>query len=459
MCARDLFQPLKIPLTNPVPDNSPAPGRARSRFAIDLTPLKKYPDFRNLWSAGLVTYLGSMITYVAVPFQIKELTNSYVAVGLSGIVEIVPLIIFGLYGGVLADYIDRKRMIWLTEFASLILVAILLVNSLAPEPNLLLIYITIGLFAAVNGLQRPSMDAILPRLVAHADLPAASALMSVRWQFGVIIGPTIGGILISTFSVSIGYLADIATFFISLVLLTRVRNVPANPEAEKPSLAGLIEGVRYAFNRQDLLGTYLIDLAAMFFAMPTALIPFWADQLGAPWALGLLYAAGTVGAIAVTLSSGWVKRYRFHGRAIIWAAIGWGVAIAFAGLSNSLLLVLIFLAAAGAADMVSALFRGTIWNQTIPDEFRGRLAGIELLSYSIGPLAGQMRAASMAAVTTLNFSVTSGGVLCVISVAILAIFLPKLRKYDVETNEFAVEMRKIRARDENSPENRPNSEK
>lgn len=403
MCARDLFQPLKIPLTNLVPDNSPAPGRARSRFAIDLTPLKKYPDFRNLWSAGLVTYLGSMITYVAVPFQIKELTNSYVAVGLSGIVEIVPLIIFGLYGGVLADYIDRKRMIWLTEFASLILVAILLVNSLAPEPNLLLIYITIGLFAAVNGLQRPSMDAILPRLVAHADLPAASALMSVRWQFGVIIGPTIGGILISTFSVSIGYLADIATFFISLVLLTRVRNVPANPEAEKPSLAGLIEGVRYAFNRQDLLGTYLIDLAAMFFAMPTALIPFWADQLGAPWALGLLYAAGTVGAIAVTLSSGWVKRYRFHGRAIIWAAIGWGVAIAFAGLSNSLLLVLIFLAAAGAADMVSALFRGTIWNQTIPDEFRGRLAGIELLSYSIGPLAGQMRAASMAAVTTLNF--------------------------------------------------------
>ena len=459
MCARDLFRPLKIPLTNLVPDNSPAPGRARSRFAIDLTPLKKYPDFRNLWSAGLVTYLGSMITYVAVPFQIKELTNSYVAVGLSGIVEIVPLIIFGLYGGVLADYIDRKRMIWLTEFASLILVAILLVNSLAPEPNLLLIYITIGLFAAVNGLQRPSMDAILPRLVAHADLPAASALMSVRWQFGVIIGPTIGGILISTFSVSIGYLADIATFFISLVLLTRVRNVPANPEAEKPSLAGLIEGVRYAFNRQDLLGTYLIDLAAMFFAMPTALIPFWADQLGAPWALGLLYAAGTVGAIAVTLSSGWVKRYRFHGRAIIWAAIGWGVAIAFAGLSNSLLLVLIFLAAAGAADMVSALFRGTIWNQTIPDEFRGRLAGIELLSYSIGPLAGQMRAASMAAVTTLNFSVTSGGVLCVISVAILAIFLPKLRKYDVETNEFAVEMRKIRARDENSPENRPNSEK
>jgi MFS family permease len=322
-----------------------------------------------------------------------------------------------------------------------------------------LIYVFIGLFAAVNGLQRPSADAILPRLVGHADLPSASALMSLRWQVGVIIGPTIGGILISTFSISIGYIADISTFLISLALLARVRNVPASPEAEKPSLAGLLEGVRYAFNRQDLLGTYLIDLAAMFFAMPTALIPFWADQLGTPWALGFLYAAGTVGSVLVTLTSGWTKHYRFHGRAVMWAAIGWGAAIALAGTFHSLALVLLFLALAGAADMVSALFRGNIWNQTIPDEFRGRLAGIELLSYSVGPLAGQMRAASMAAVTNLNFSVTFGGILCMVSVAILAAFLPKFRKYDVQTNEFAVAMRKFRAESENSPENRPDSQK
>jgi MFS family permease len=427
----------------------------RSKFAIDITPLKKYPDFRNLWASGLITYLGSMITYVAVPFQIKEMTNSYIAVGISGLVEIIPLILFGLYGGVLADYVDRKKMIWVTEFASLVLVAILLVNSLSPNPNLILIYVVIGLFAAVNGLQRPSADAILPRLVGHADLPAASALMSLRWQLGVIIGPTIGGILIATYSISVGYIADIATFFISLAFLARVKSVPANPEAQKPSLAGLIEGVRYAFSRQDLLGTYLVDLAAMFFAMPIALFPFWADQLGAPWALGLLYAAGTVGSVVVTLTSGWTRTYRFHGRAVIWAAIGWGAAIAFAGLSNSLILVLLFLALAGAADMVSALFRGVIWNQTIPDGYRGRLAGIELLSYSVGPLAGQMRAASMAAVTTLNFSVTFGGVLCIVSVGILALCLPKLRKYDAETNEFAVAMRKIRAESENLPENGP----
>lgn len=385
-----------------------------------------------------------MVTYVAIPFQIKEITNSYVAVGIVGSIEIIPLILFGLYGGVLADYVDRKKMVWATEAAALVLSSLLLLNSLSSEPKVWIIYVVAGLFASVDGLQRPSADAILPRIVGHKDLPAASALMSLRWQLGVIIGPTIGGIVISTISISAGYGFDVFTFFISLLFLARVRSVPANPEAEKPSLRGLLDGIKYAFSRQDLTGTYLIDLAAMFFAMPTALYPFWADQLGAPWALGFLYAAVTVGSVVVTLTSGWIKTYRFHGRAIMWAAIGWGAAIALAGISNSLILVLFFLAIAGGADMISALFRGTIWNQTIPDNLRGRLAGIELLSYSIGPLAGQLRAASMAAATSLTFSVTAGGLICVFMVALLASFLPKFRKYDAETNEFAVEMRKIR---------------
>ena len=385
-----------------------------------------------------------MVTYVAIPFQIKEITNSYVAVGIVGAIEIIPLILFGLYGGVLADYVDRKKMVWATEAAALVLSGILLLNSLSSDPKVWVIYVIAGLFASVDGLQRPSADAILPRIVGHQDLPAASALMSLRWQLGVIIGPTIGGIVISTVSISAGYGFDVFTFFISLLFLARVGSVPANPEAEKPSLRGLLDGIKYAFSRQDLTGTYLIDLAAMFFAMPTALYPFWADQLGAPWALGFLYAAVTVGSVIVTLTSGWIKTYRFHGRAVIWAAIGWGAAIAMAGISNSLILVLFFLAIAGGADMISALFRGTIWNQTIPDNLRGRLAGIELLSYSIGPLAGQLRAASMAAATSLTFSVTAGGLICVFMVALLASFLPKFRKYDAETNEFAVQMRKIR---------------
>lgn len=414
-----------------------------ANFAIDLAPLRKSKDFSLLWAAGLISYFGSMITYVAVPFQIKELTDSYVAVAISGLVEIVPLVIFGLYGGVLADALDRKKLIWVTEALSLLFTGILLINAMMDSPNLLLIYIVSGLFAATSGLRQPAMQAALPRLVDHEDMTAAAALMSLRWQVGVIVGPAIGGVLISTYSVAVGYAADIATFIVSIALIAFMKKIPPSHEAEAPSLSALIDGVKYAFSRKDLLGTYLIDLAAMFFAMPTALIPFWVDQLGAPWALGLLYAAGTIGSIAITLTSGWTKNVHFYGKAIMWAAIGWGVAIALSGVTNYLWLVLLFLTLAGASDMISALFRSAMWNQTIPDNLRGRLAGIELLSYSLGPLAGQMRAASMAAVTTLSISVTSGGIICVIAVVLLASFLPDFRKFDIRTNKYALENQKM----------------
>jgi len=414
-------------------------------FAIDISPLRKYPDFRRLWSAGLVSYFGSMITYVALPFQIKELTNSYIAVGLMGAVELIPLIVFGLYGGVLADKIDRRKMILYTEIALGLMTFSLFVNSQMAEPSLIWIYLVAGVFAALDGLQRPSADAILPRLVSHQDLPAASALMSLRWQTGVITGPAIAGILLATSGTGTAYLVDVATFVISVVFVLRVKSVKQLEKNLAPTFKAMAEGIKYATSRKDLLGTYLVDLSAMFFAMPTALYPFWADQLNATWALGLFYAAGTIGSVIVTLTSGWIKNYHFHGRAVFLGALGWGAAITLAGISNSLFLILFFLALAGAADMVSALFRSAIWNQSIPDELRGRLAGIELLSYSVGPLGGQMRAGSFAAMTNLKTSVISGGLLCIGFVSIATAALPKFRKYDVRTNEFAVEQRKIRS--------------
>ncbi|MFM6840991.1 MAG: MFS transporter [Candidatus Planktophila sp.] len=419
----------------------------RGKFAIDISPLKKYRDYRNFWTSGLISYLGSMITYVAMPLHLKQITGSYVAVGILGIIEIVPLILFGLYGGVLADAVDRKKMIWATEAGALLVVGSLFANSLLPNPTTIVIYLAAGLFAVVDGLQRPSMSAILPRLVGHEDMTAAGNLNTLRFQFGIIVGPTLGGLIFSTFNISVGYGFDIATYLLSLIFLARVKNIPPSHEAEKPSFKALWDGIRYAFSRQDLLATYAIDLAAMFFAMPNALFPFWVDHVNAPWALGFFYSAGMVGALAVTLTSGWTVNYRFHGRAVIWAAIGWGAAIALSGLTHSLWIVLFCLALAGASDHVSALFRGVIWNQTIPDNLRGRLAGIEMLSYSIGPLAGQLRAASVAAATSLSFSVTSGGIICIVVVAILAIFMPDFRKYDAETNKYAVaerENRKIR---------------
>jgi MFS family permease len=418
-------------------------------IAIDFTPLKKYPDFRLLWGSGLISYFGSMITYVSMPFQIKQLTDSYLAVGLMGLVEIVPLILFGLYGGVLADHVDRKKMIWATEFAALALTSILLINSLIPNPKLWVLYLVGGLFAAVDGLQRPSADAILPRLVSHDDLPSASALMSLRWQFGVITGPALAGVLIATAGVKAGFTVDVITYVLSLILLARVGSVKPNKQSEKPTISSVVDGLKYATSRKDLMGTYLVDLAAMFFAMPNALFPFWAEKLNATWALGLFYAAGTVGAFTITFTSGWIRNYTRHGYAVMMAALGWGIAITLAGVVNSLWLVLLFLALAGASDQISALFRSAIWNQSIADDYRGRLASIELLSYSVGPLGGQTRAGLVAERTSLRTSVISGGLLCIGFVTIFSAMLPEFRKYDSKTNKFAVSEAKKRKNSQN----------
>lgn len=419
------------------------------KYAIDLTPIKKYRDFKLLFTAGLFSYFGSMITFVALPFQVKELTGSFWAVGLIGVVEIIPLIVFGLYGGVLADYLDRKKMIWFTEFGTLIATSILLINSLQEEPSVILIFVIAAVFAALSGLKRPSQDAILPRLVNHDDLPSASALMSLRWQFGGIVGPSVGGIIIASYGAGAAYFIDCLTFVISLALIWQVKSVPPLDKSTPPSMAGLMEGINYAFKRKDLLGTYVVDLAAMFLAMPMALFPFWADEIGAPYALGFFYSSITFGAVLVTLLSGWMRNYPHHGRAVIIGALGWGVAIVAAGSSNSLVLVITCLVIAGAFDQVSALFRGFIWNQSIPDELRGRLAGIEMLSYLLGPLGGQARAGGMAAMSSLRISIVGGGLLCIGFVSLIAASMPKFRSYDVRTNEYALKEAKVRKNREN----------
>jgi MFS family permease len=419
------------------------------KYAIDLTPIKKYRDFKLLFTAGLFSYFGSMITFVALPFQVKELTGSFWAVGLIGVVEIIPLIVFGLYGGVLADYLDRKKMIWFTEFGTLIATSILLINSLQEEPSVILIFVIAAIFAALSGLKRPSQDAILPRLVNHDDLPSASALMSLRWQFGGIVGPSVGGIIIASYGAGAAYFIDCLTFVISLALIWQVKSVPPLDKSTPPSMAGLMEGLNYAFKRKDLLGTYVVDLAAMFLAMPMALFPFWADEIGAPYALGFFYSSITFGAVLVTLLSGWMRNYPHHGRAVIIGALGWGVAIVAAGSSNSLVLVITCLVIAGAFDQVSALFRGFIWNQSIPDELRGRLAGIEMLSYLLGPLGGQARAGGMAAMSSLRTSIVGGGLLCIGFVSLIAAVMPKFRSYDVRTNEYALKEAKVRKNREN----------
>jgi MFS family permease len=307
------------------------------------------------------------------------------------------------------------------------------------------LYVVAALSSALTGIQRPALDAIVPRIVPHEQLSAAAALNSLRWQVGAIAGPSLAGVLIAFAGLEWAYALDAVSFAVSVALGLGLRPSPAAPGAGKPSLRGIWEGASYAWSRKELLGTYAVDLAAMFFAYPMALFPFLADDLHAPWSLGLMYAAGTVGSLLVSLTSGWTSRVHHHGRLIVYAAVAWGAAMAVAGWMHNVWLVLFFLALAGGCDMVSGIFRSTIWNQTIPDDLRGRLAGIELLSFSVGPQLGQVRSGGVAALAGVRTSIWSGGLACVGAVGLLAACLPKLMSYDARTDMHARRLREAAA--------------
>jgi MFS family permease len=402
---------------------------------IDLTPLRAHRDFRLLWIGYAVTLFGSMITYVAIPYQVYALTHSTVLVGLLGGVEFVAIMSMALVGGALADAVDRRLMLRVTEAALLLLVVCLLLNARRDHPSVALLFVVAGLMMAVDSLQRPSLDAMLPRLVPPEHVLPAGALNAFRMQIGTIGGPAVGGVLIAWIGLPATYLVDITTFVFSLVMLGLMNAVPPAADAERPSFRGVVEGLRYARSRQELMGTYLVDMNAMFFGMPNALFPALAASYGGPAVLGLLFVAPSVGSLVATLGSGWTRRVRRQGLAILWAAGLWGVAILLFALSPWLPLALLFLALAGAADMVSGLFRMAIWNSTIPDHLRGRLAGIELIGYGSGPTLGNVEAGAVAALGGARFSAGVGGVLCVVGTVALGALLPEFRRYTVPEDD------------------------
>ena len=420
-------------------------GARLRALRMDLGPFREHRDFRLLLVAGTIFYLGGMMSYVAIPFQIYQLTHSNFAVGAVGLVELVPLIVFGLYGGALADHVDRRLLLIWTGIAQAAFTTWLCINAFSDNPRLWEIFVVSGLLASASAMQRPSREALLPRTVRHDELTAANALSSFGMQAGVLIGPTIGGLIVASVGPGWCFLVDIIGLFVASMLYAAMRRYPHVGETEPPSLAGIGKGLRYAFSRRDLLGTYLVDLAAMLLAMPVVLFPALAEKIFAqPHLLGFLYSAETVGALVATALSGWTARVHHHGRAIVVAASVYGACIALAGWSPSIWLALLFFALAGAADMVSAVFRGTIWNQTIPDSLRGRLAGIEMLSYSVGPLGGQVRAGVVADRWTVRGSIISGGVSCVAGVTLTALWLRDFWGYDARTDEHAVAQRKAR---------------
>jgi len=416
------------------------------RLRVDLTPWRSSHDFRILVVAGSVFFLGGMVGYVALPFQLYQLTGSNFAVGAMGLVTIAPLIVFGLYGGALADHVDRRKLLIATGVAQALICALLLGNSLLDNPHVWLIYVCGGLNAIATSLQRPSREALLPRVVKHEEVPAAVTLSSLTAQVGQLAGPALGGVLVSTVGVTWAFAVELSGLVIATSLYLRLGSYKAREHTTPPSLRAIGEGIGYAFRRRDLLGTYLVDMVGMVLAMPIVLFPAFATEvLKEPKLLGLLYSAEAIGAMVATLTSGWARRVHHQGRAVVLATIAWGASVGIAGLAPNIWVAIAFFAVAGGADMVSVLFRSVIWNQTIPDEMRGRLAGIEMLSYSLGPLGGQTRSGLVADLTTVRTSIVSGGVLCVAGVIATSVWLRDFWRYDARTDEHAVRERELRA--------------
>ncbi|MFI5282968.1 MAG: MFS transporter [Candidatus Dormibacterales bacterium] len=411
----------------------PTPPKRKRWFGLatmDLAPLRRHRDFRLLFIGRMVSFFGTMLTVVAFPYQVYVLTHSLVLVGTLGLLEFAAILTFAFVGGALADARDRRSMVLVSEAALMGCSLLLAGNAFLPRPQVWLLFAISMAWGTLDALQRPSLDAMLPRLVDREELAAAAALGSLRGTIGQIAGLALGGVLVATIGLSGTYLVDAATFVVGLVCLWLMRSVPPPVDAERPSLRRVAEGLRYARSRPELIGTYAIDMVAMFFGFPTALFPAMAQSLGGPKVLGLLYAAPAVGSLLFSATSGWTGRVHRHGLAVIVAAILWGFAIVGLGFAQGLWGALVCLACAGGADMMSGLFRQVIWNQTIPDSLRGRLASIELLSYTSGPALGNFEAGAVAALFSIRASIVSGGVLCVIGCALTALVLPGFRAYD-----------------------------
>jgi MFS family permease len=377
---------------------------------LDLSPLRRYRDYRFVFAGQMVSAFGTFLTYVALPVQIYELTRSSSLVGMLGAAQLVPLAMTALWGGAFADALDRRRLLLACETLLLCGSLALTINATMAHPSVVLLFIVAAFMSGVDGFHRPALESLTPRLVGTSDLPAVSALSSLRGTTAAIAGPALAGICIARFGMASTFAIDAATFAFSLLALSRVRSIPPAENAEPVGLASIIQGFAYAASRPELIGTYVVDIVAMTFAMPTAVFPAMAAQWGGSNAAGYLFSAMSAGALVITLFSGWTKKVKRRGAAVV--------------IATSLPVAVACLAVAGAADMVSGLFRMTIWNETIPSQLRGRMAGIEQLSYMTGPLLGNARAGFAAERFGLARSITWGGLICFAGVAACVPILP-----------------------------------
>jgi MFS family permease len=397
---------------------------------IDISPLRVSRDYRLLFFGQLISTFGTAISLVVIPVQVYLLTGSTLLVGLVSVPEFLMILLLAFVGGAYADFIDKRKLLRLTEIGQTLTTSFLVLNALLPRPHVWPLFVCASLHAGFTALQRPSFEALMQKIIPPELMPAIAALNSLRWNITTILGPSLAGLILARFGASIAYSVDLVTFVASLTAVFLIQASPAAAQLEdRPTLKSVLEGLQYAWRRKEILGTYLIDMNAMFFGMPTALFPAIAANFG-PGTVGFFYAAPSVGALLANLTSGWTMKVHRHGLLVSIAAGLWGVSIIFFGLAQNLFVALLFLALAGSFDMISGIFRMTIWNQTIPHYLRGRLAGLELISYTSGPKLGDAEAGIVATLFSVRTSIVSGGIVCVLGTVIISALLPQFVRYD-----------------------------
>lgn len=396
-----------------------------------MEPLRSSRQFRLLWSGQLVSFLGTQITAVAAPVQIYGLTKSTLAVGLLGLAQLGPLLVCSLLGGTLADALDRRRLLLATNVALAVTTVALLANAASSNPRIWPIYVASAAAAGLSGIDSPTRQASIPGLVRPDQFPAAQALNQIIMTTGLAAGPAVGGLLIAKVSLTAAYGVDVVTFLVASTFLLRMAPMPPLGGGTKPGVKSVVEGLRYLKGRKALQGTFVIDVNAMVFGMPRAVFPQLAATTfgGGAAVAGLLYAAPGTGALLGALSSGWVGRVKRQGRAVLVSVAVWGLAIAAFGLVRWLWLALAFLAIAGAADVVSAVFRNTILFAEVPDHLRGRLSAVHIAVVTGGPRLGDAEAGGVAALAGPQAAVVSGGLACLAGVAVIARLLPELGRW------------------------------
>jgi MFS family permease len=410
------------------------------RLGVDLAPLRASPAYRRLFAFGAVDTLAAQATNVNLMFQLKTLTHSALDVGALGLVELAPIVLGGLYGGVVADHHDRRRVAVATELAMVAVVAAMLANAEATHPRVVVIYLAAAALATFNALQGPSVTALIQQLVPPDRQRQGATLEMVRATGASILGPGVGGLVAVTVGPAAVYGGVLASFAATLGLLVGVQ-ASRRAGSAGGGLGALVEGARYAASRPDVLGTYVIDLVAMTFAYPVALLPFVAGRFHATYALALLYCGLPTGALVASISARWTGAVSHYGRAIAAAATVWGLGIALFGAAGSLALAFGGLVVAGAADAISGIFRMTMWNGSIPLGVRGRMSGIEALSYSVGPAVGQFRVGVMAAATSTRVSLVAGAAACAGGCASLPMALRSLWRFDARSDAHVAAVR------------------